>query len=77
MKTMILSLIAALTAAMLLAVGASAGDTRVCWNYYNKAWENMRHGDHNGYNKWMAKYNHCMNAAWEGPVPKKKKKHNM
>jgi hypothetical protein len=76
MKSMTVGL-AALAATMVLGVAvppAQAGKSqRECWAYYNDAWEKMKNGNHKGYQNQMAKYNACMNHAWEGPVPKKKK----
>lgn len=79
MRTMILTLAAALTAlAIVGAAGPSeAGNSqRDCWSWYHDAWAKMQNGNHKGYENSMRKYNNCMNQAWEGPVPKKKK-HNM
>jgi len=81
MKSVTLGLIAAFAAMLMLGVAvppAEAGKSQKdCWAWYHHAWEQMQHGNHKGYDNSMRKYNHCMQQAWEGPVPKKKKKHNM
>jgi hypothetical protein len=82
MKPIHLSVAAALAAMLILGVaatpsqaGSMGGGTNVCWQWYNWAWEQMQAGNHKGYNQGMKQYNHCMNANWEGPKPKKKR-HN-
>jgi hypothetical protein len=71
--------IAALAAMLTLAVSAApsaAGQSQSeCWSWYHHAWAQMQAGNHKGYDNGMRKFNKCMNAAWEGPVPKKKKRH--
>lgn len=56
-----------------IAPSQAGGSQSDCWSYYNDAWNKMQKGNHQGYTNQMRKFNACMNQAWEGPVPKKRK----
>ena len=78
MKSFHWNLAAALAAMLTVAVAntpSEAGTSQSdCWAWYHHAWAQMKHGNHQGYESSMRSFKHCMNAAWQGPVPKKKKK---